>query len=85
MEHVLYCVNCTVLLTVFLYNSTNKILNQSKNKTVIGQIIDDQTVIGQIINNNESAYRDEISLLALWCQENSFTLNIDKTKESEEK
>ena len=28
-KHVLYCVNYTVSPTVFLYNSTNKILNQT--------------------------------------------------------
>ncbi len=42
---------------------------------------DDTTVIGLITNNNEMAYREEVSTLTKWCQENHLSLNIDKTKE----
>ncbi len=34
-----------------------------------------------IIDNDEMAYRDEVSTLTKWCQENHLSLNIDKTKE----
>ncbi len=42
---------------------------------------DDTTVIGQITDNDETAYREEVSTLTKWCQENHLSLNIDKTKE----
>ncbi len=32
-------------------------------------------------NNDETAYRAEVSTLTKWCQENHLSLNIDKTKE----
>ncbi len=42
---------------------------------------DDTTVIGLITDNDEMAYREEVSTLTKWCQENHLSLNIDKTKE----
>ncbi len=40
-----------------------------------------QQVIGLITDNDETAYREEVSTLTKWCQENHLLLNIDKTKE----
>ncbi len=40
-----------------------------------------QTVIGLITDNDETTYREEVSTLTKWCQENHLLLNIDKTKE----
>ncbi len=48
---------------------------------VIVKFADDTTVIGLITNNDETAYREEVSTLTKWCQENHLSLNIDKTKE----
>ena len=42
---------------------------------------DDTTVVGLITNNDETAYREEGRALAEWCQENSLSLKINKTKE----
>ncbi len=42
---------------------------------------DDTTVIGLITDNGETTYREEVSTLTKWCQENHLSLNIDKTKE----
>ncbi len=42
---------------------------------------DDTTVIGLISGNEESAYRDEVGKLMLWCSENNLVLNTKKTKE----
>ncbi len=44
-------------------------------------LADDTTVIGLITDNDETAYREEVSTLTKWCQENHLSLNIDKTKE----
>ncbi len=48
---------------------------------VIIKFADDTTVIGLITDNDETAYRAEVSTLTKWCQENHLSLNIDKTKE----
>ncbi len=32
-------------------------------------------------DNDETAYREEVSTLTKWCQENHLSLNLDKTKE----
>ena len=42
---------------------------------------DDTTVVGLITNNDETAYREEMRALGLWCQENNLSLNVNKTKE----
>ena len=34
-----------------------------------------------ITNNDETAYREEVRALGVWCQENNLSLNINKTKE----
>ncbi len=48
---------------------------------VIVKFADDTMVIGLITDNDETAYREEVSTLSKWCQENHLSLNIDKTKE----
>ncbi|KAI4895689.1 hypothetical protein NFI96_005785 [Prochilodus magdalenae] len=42
---------------------------------------DDITIVGLISNNNEEAYREEVSFLTHWCRENNLSLNVNKTKE----
>ena len=39
---------------------------------------DDTTVVGLITNNDETAYRDEVRALGVWCQENNLSLNVNK-------
>ena len=41
----------------------------------------DITVVVLITNNDKTAYREEVSALRVWCQENNLTLNVNKTKE----
>ena len=33
-----------------------------------------------ISNNYETAYREEVRAMGVWCQENNFSLNVNKTK-----
>ena len=40
---------------------------------------DDTTVVGLITGDDESAYREEVSGLAVWCQNNNLSLNVSKT------
>ena len=38
-------------------------------------------MVGLITNENETAYREEVRILGVWCQENNLSLNVSKTKE----
>jgi hypothetical protein len=42
---------------------------------------DDTTVVGLINNNDDTAYREEVRDLAMWCQDNNLSRNVIKTKE----
>ena len=42
---------------------------------------EDTTVVGLITNNDETAYREVVRALGVWCQENNLILNVNKTKE----
>jgi hypothetical protein len=42
---------------------------------------DDTTVVGLITDNDETAYREEVRDLAVWCQGNNLSLNVIKTNE----
>jgi hypothetical protein len=37
------------------------------------------TVVGLITDNNETAYREEVRDLAVWCQDNNLSLKVIKT------
>ena len=39
------------------------------------------TLVGLITNDDETAYREEVRDLAIWCQDNNLSLNVCKTKE----
>ena len=39
------------------------------------------SLIGLIQNDDESAYRTQITSVVKWCEENNLILNVDKTKE----
>jgi hypothetical protein len=34
-----------------------------------------------VTNNNETAYREEVIDLTMWCKDNNLSLNVIKTKE----
>ena len=42
---------------------------------------DGTTVVGLITNNDETAYREEVRALGVWCQKNNLSLNVNKTNE----
>ena len=37
---------------------------------------DDTTLVGLITNSDETAYREEVRDLAVWCQDNNLYLNV---------
>ena len=42
---------------------------------------DDTTVVGLITDNDETAYREEVRDLVMWCRDNNLSLNVVWTKE----
>ncbi|CAI5669471.1 unnamed protein product [Oreochromis niloticus] len=53
----------------------------TRNSNIIVKFADDTTVVGLITNGDETAYREEVSALTHWCQDNHLTFNVAKTKE----
>ena len=51
------------------------------NSNTIIKFVDDTAVVCLITDDDETAYREEVSDLALWCQDNKLSLNVSKTKE----
>ncbi len=68
------------VLSPLLYSLYTHDCIATHSSNVIVKFADDTTVIGLITDNNETADREEVSTLTKWCQENHFSLNIDKTK-----
>ncbi len=69
------------VLSPLLYSLYTHDCAATHSSNVIVKFADDTTVIGLITDNDETAYRAEVSTLTKWCQENHLSLNIDKTKE----
>ncbi len=70
------CVLSPLLYSLYTHDCT-----ATHSSNVIIKFADDTTVIGLITDNDETAYREEVSTLTKWYQENHLSLNIDKTKE----
>ncbi|KAF7646965.1 hypothetical protein LDENG_00179550 [Lucifuga dentata] len=75
------CVLSPLLYSLFTYDCAAK-----HSSNIIFNFADDMTILGLIMDNNETACRKEAVLLLLkalnsWCQDNSLSLNISKTKE----
>ncbi len=70
------CVLSPLLYSLYTHDCT-----ATHSSNVIVKFADDTMVIGLITDNDEMAYRAEVSTLTKWCQENHLSLNIDKTKE----
>ena len=69
------------VLSPFLYSLfTNDCVASQDSNTII-KFADDTTVIGLITDDAETAYRDSVSDLSMWCQKNNLSLNVSKTKE----
>uniref|UniRef100_A0AAZ3PRG4 Reverse transcriptase domain-containing protein n=1 Tax=Oncorhynchus tshawytscha TaxID=74940 RepID=A0AAZ3PRG4_ONCTS len=51
------------------------------NSNTILKFADDTTVVGLITDNDETAYREEVRDLAVWCKDNNLSLNTIKKKE----
>jgi hypothetical protein len=70
------CVLSPLLYSLFTHDCVAMDTSNTINK-----FADDTTVVGFITNNDETAYREEVRALGVWCQENNLSLNVSKTKE----
>ncbi|TWW57011.1 hypothetical protein D4764_08G0009980 [Takifugu flavidus] len=70
------CVLSPLLFTLLTHDSV-----PSNNTNHIMKFADGMTVVGLIANNNEAAYRCEVSQLVQCCKDNNHFLNIENTKE----
>ncbi len=68
------------VLSPLLYSLYTYDCTATHSSNVIVKFADDTTVIGLITDNDETAYREEVSTRNKRCQNNP-SLNIDKTKE----
>ncbi len=70
------CVLSPLLYTLYTHDCT-----PTHSSNTIIKFADDTTMVGLISGGDESAYRDEVEQLSMWCIENNLALNITKTKE----
>ena len=70
------CVLSPLLYSLFTHNCVAMHASNS-----IIKFADDTTVWDLIAKNDETAYREEVRALGVWCQENYLSLNANKTKE----
>uniref|UniRef100_A0A8C7C8Q2 Reverse transcriptase domain-containing protein n=1 Tax=Oncorhynchus kisutch TaxID=8019 RepID=A0A8C7C8Q2_ONCKI len=70
------CVLSPLLYSLFTHDC---VATHASNSII--KFADDTTVVGLITKNDETAYREEVRALGVWCQENNLTLNVNKTKE----
>ena len=52
-----------------------------QDSNTITKFANDKTVVGPINDTDETAYREEVSDLAVWYQNINLSLNVSKTKE----
>ncbi len=69
------------ILSPLLYSLYTHDCLSSHSSTSIVKFADGTVVLGLISNNDETAYLDEVERLTSWCQDNSLSLNVSKTKE----
>ena len=70
------CVLSPLLNSLF----THDCMVKHDSNTII-KFADDTTVEGLITDNDETAYREEVRELTVWCQDNNLSLNVSKRKE----
>ncbi|KAL0161541.1 hypothetical protein M9458_045266 [Cirrhinus mrigala] len=70
------CVLSPLLYSLYTYDC-----KATSSSNIIVKFAGDTTVVGLITSGDETAYREEVSALTHWCQENHLTLNVAKTKE----
>jgi hypothetical protein len=63
------------LYSLFTHDSVAKHTSNS-----ITKFADNTTEVGLITNKDETAYRQEVRALGVWCQDHNLSLNIKKQR-----
>ncbi len=71
---------CVLPLLLFSLSYTNDCTSKDHSVKLL-KLVDDTTLIGLIQEGDESAYRQEVKELAVWCSLNNLELNTLKTVE----
>lgn len=69
------------VLSPWLFSLYTNSLTSTHSSVSILKYADDTTIIGLITNNNEYHYREQVTQVATWCQNNNLQLNTSKTQE----
>ena len=69
------CVLSPLLYSLFTHDCVAMHASNS-----IIKFVDVTIAVGLITNNDETAYREEVRALGVWCQENNLSLNVNKRK-----
>ena len=69
------CVLSSLLYSLFTHDCMAKHASNS-----IIKFSDDTTVVGLITNDDETANREEVRALGVWCLENNLSLNVNKKR-----
>ena len=70
------CVRSPLLYSLLTHDCVAK-----HDSNTITKFAEDTTVVGLITNNDETANREEVKELAVWCQDNNLSINVSTTKE----
>ena len=68
------------MLSPLLYSLFTQDCGAKHASNSIIKFADDTTVVG-LITNNETAYKEAVRALGVWCQENNLSLNVNNIKE----
>ena len=69
------------MLSPLLYSLFTPDCMAKHDSNTITKFANDTTVVGCVVGNAEKAYREEVRDLTVWCQDNTLSLNVIKTKE----
>jgi hypothetical protein len=67
------------MLSPLLYSLITQDCMARHDSNTIIKIADDTTVVGLITDDDETAYREDVRDLTVWCKDNNFSLNVIKT------
>ena len=69
------------VLSPHLYSLLSHGYVATHNSNTVIKFANDTMVVGLITGDDETAYGEEVSDLAVWCRNNNLSLNVSKTKE----
>ncbi|KAF7650512.1 hypothetical protein LDENG_00125020, partial [Lucifuga dentata] len=69
------------VLSPLLYSCTLNHFTSQHSSVKTFKFADDTTLLGLISNNDETAYREDVTLMTSWCLNNNLHFNVSKMRE----